>query len=380
MTTILITAAEPSADRLGAALMTALKTTHPHLQFVGVGGEEMRAAGLTEIFPQSDINVMGFTEVVPHIPTILKRIKELAIWVKANHPAALVTIDAQDFSARLGKKLRAQNPTLPIVQYGSPTVWAWRPGRAKKLAGYLTHLLTLFPFEGKYYAPYNLPATYVGHPAVPVMAAVAAQWGTRRQSAFAKSQPTLALLPGSRPQEWQHHWPVMLATYRQLKTQFPKLKAILVLPNPDAITACQTIAPWQGEGIATAYGEGRFQALASVTAALAKSGTNNLEMALLATPAVVCYRMGGLSHLIASLLIKTKFISLPNIILGEEIYPEFIQGKATAKNLAAALAPLYADETNLTAQTTQLTRLAAALQTPQPPAQMAAAVVNSYIL
>ncbi len=375
MPTILITAGEASGDRLGAALMETLKRTHPNLTFVGVGGPEMEKQGLTSLFPMSDLAVMGLFEVIPAIPRILGRLKQLEELAKTARPNLVITIDNQDFSARLAKRLKALN-AIPHIHYVAPKVWAWRQSRVKKLKNLYTHLLTILPFEEEFFATAGLPATYVGHPATTMLA--------RYRHNSSPQNPTLALLPGSRESELKRHWPLFLQTARMLHRYVPNLSFVLALPDQQALNTCQQLAPWaDADSIFTVMGEDRFKKLAYSTAALSKSGTNNLELALIGTPAVVAYRMNDLTYQLAKRLVKVPFISLPNLILHYSgrtaVYPELIQPEATPENLTAKLLPLVLGQAPAQQQQEQLNSFHKLMGTPQPPAALASAVVSKYL-
>lgn len=372
-TTILITAGEASGDRLGAALMAELKKTNKTLRFIGVGGEAMAQQDLVSAFPISDLAVMGLFEVVPAIPRILGRIRQLVQLAESEKPNLIITIDAQDFSSRLAKRLHPLG--IPHIHYVAPKVWAWRQGRAAKLKDVYTHLLTILPFEQGFFRKYGMASTYVGHPAVTTLAPY-----TRQPSV----QPTLALLPGSRSSELKRHWPVFLQTYRNLKQRQPNLTAVLALPNEKALHTCQTLADWtDADAIQPVYGEARFAALANATAALTKSGTNNLELALLGVPAIVTYRMNPLTYLLAKWLVKVPYISLPNLILHKAAkrvaYPEFLQRAANPQKLTEVTHLLLTGTAAREAQAKALTKLKSLMETPQPPAAMAAEVVSKYL-
>ena len=388
---ILITAGEPSGDRLGAALMAALKSRHPNIKFIGTGGEQMIGQGLQPLFPMSDLAVMGLFEVLPAIPRILKRLKQLTALAQAEQPDLIITIDSQDFSTRLAKSLKSSNPhTLtptPHLHYVAPKTWAWRPHRAQKLPSLYTHLLTILPFEEQFFnklktqnAERKTPfATYVGHPATTTLAPF-----TAHRLPASPALPTLALLPGSRTTELHRHWPVFLQTYRQLCQQMPELTAVLALPSERALQTCQSIAPWNdSDAITPTFGEARFPHLGNATAALTKSGTNNLELAILGVPAVVTYRMNALTYFLAKYLIKVPFISLPNLILHyaghQPVYPELIQSAVTPKILLEALQPLLQETSSRKTQNATLKTFNSLMQTPKPPAVLAADIVTKYL-
>ncbi len=373
--TLLIIAGEASGDRLGGALMAELKRTHPTLRFLGVGGEHMHDQGLQPVFPMSDLAVMGLFEVIPAIPRILKRLRQLEELVTKEKPDLIITIDSQDFSSRLAKRVRKLG--IPHIQYVAPKVWAWRQGRAHKLRELYTHLLTILPFEQGFFQNYGIKTSYVGHPAITML------------EPFVKARtegqkPVLALLPGSRTSELTRHWPIFLQTYRNLRERQPTLSAVLALPNRQTLELCQKIAPWESTDlILPVFGEERFHHLATATAALAKSGTNNLEMALLGVPAVVTYKMNPLTYLIARLLVQVPYISLPNLILhnaGKRVaYPEYIQHAASTAKLTEVMGLLLSGTAARDAQIKALEGLKSLMATPKPPAQMAAEVVVKYI-
>lgn len=371
--TILITAGEASGDVLGAGLMAALRAQRADVKFIGVGGPEMQKQGLKPIFPMEDLAVMGVAEVVPAIPRILARIKELTALAVKSKPDLVITIDSQDFSARLAKALKPF--AIPHIHYVAPKVWAWRRGRARKLANLYTHMLTVLPFEKDFFQSYGIPTTYVGHPALTHLAAYLRPLGQAPSTL-----PVLALLPGSRKSEIKRHWPLFLATYRRLKQQVPYLTAHLVLNDESALALCQSAANWSTEdSITPTVGPTRFTALKSCTAALAKSGTNNLEMALIGACAVVAYRTSLLTYLVARCLVKVPFISLPNIILNAPVYPEFIQNAANARTLAEHLQPLLTLHPQWMAQQQGLQTLRQAMATPHPPAIQAAAAILPFL-
>ncbi|NBV54726.1 MAG: lipid-A-disaccharide synthase [Proteobacteria bacterium] len=343
---ILITALEPSGDRLAAGLMRELRAKMQRqkpakkLEFYGVGGPAMRAEGLHMLQPMEQLAAMGLVEVLPIIPRIWACLRRLVAWVEMEKPALVVCVDGQDFSARLAARLRKLAKPTPCVLYAAPKVWAWRPKRAAKLRELYDAVLCLLPFEVDFLADFGVSAEYVGHPAVALAA-----------GSVQDIQLELALLPGSRGAELRRHWPLMLATLRRLCQLVPQLRGLLVLPDEAALAVCRNLADFSAEdGIEVVVGEGRFAALARCRAALAKSGTNTLELALLGVPAVVCYRLHGLSYWLAKRLVTLPLFSLPNLVLnpqilrggavGEVVYPEYIQAAATPENLGRALYPL----------------------------------------
>lgn len=367
--TIMITAGEPSGDLLGASLMEALKKAHPNVRFIGVGGQYMMAQGLLPLFPMAELSVMGLLEVIPAIPRIFYRIRQLCRFAISQKPDVVITIDSQEFSKYLGKCMHKHG--FKVIHYVSPTVWAWRPNRVHGMKTYLSHVLALYPFEPPFYAQVGLPCTYVGHPVATRMAEYAPTKATKRNPT-----PVLALLPGSRESEIRRHWPLFLQTFLRLRQVIPTLHAVLALPDDHALQLCRQVAPWPPElPLTFTLGEQRFEALQPCRAALAKSGTSNLELAMLGLPAVVAYQTSAVTYAIARHMVEVAHISPTNLVAGQVVYPEFIQSAASPENLARALYPIITDETTHTRQRHQLGIVRSQLATPYPPADIAAQVI-----
>lgn len=337
---IMILAGEVSGDKLGAALMADLKKAQPKIQFVGVGGELMEKEGLVSLFPMEELAVMGFVEVLPALPRLIKRLKELVTFAETEKIDLLLTIDAQDFSARLAKKIKARL-RVPCVHYVSPTVWAWRPGRVQKMAKYLDHVLALFPFEPKYYEGSKLACTFVGHPMAQEMAHWSKTVPTAPEGDFAYP---LALLPGSRSGEIARHLPTMVETCQMLEGDKPVLVPV---PHEQAakqvgdILSCLKIDKTKFDVVT---GEERYKALQNCRVALAASGTVNLELAFLGVPMVVMYRMAPLTYWLAKRLVSVPYISPVNWVAGKKVLVERIQEEAEVATLAADIRQLSNSE------------------------------------
>lgn len=375
--TILIAAGEASGDILGAELMAELKRRDPMLRFAGVGGAKMRGAGLESLGDISLFPGMGLAEVLPAVPRLLALRNRLAAWAETHKPALCLTIDNQEFSARLAAKVAPLG--IPCVQYVAPKVWAWRQNRVHKLKRVFKHVLCLFPFEADFFNAHGLPATYIGHPILQRFPETSfAIPGAKRPGTQGK-RPVLALLPGSRPAELSHHWPLFLQTYQRLRKQTPALTGLVAVPDDTALARLKTLG-WD-DSLKAATGDARFKALAACTAALTKSGTNNLELALMHIPAVVAYRMNGLTHGILKHLLRVRipFISPPNLILQKYVYPEFVQDRATPQALAAAVKPLLAATPARAKQMSQLQKVREALEPPQSPLKTAGDVISGYL-
>ncbi|PIZ32036.1 MAG: lipid-A-disaccharide synthase [Alphaproteobacteria bacterium CG_4_10_14_0_8_um_filter_53_9] len=367
---VLITAGEISGDRLGAEVMRGLKQKNASLKFFGVGGPLMQKEGLIELFPMEDINVMGLVEVIPAIPCILRRLRELKLWMRTYQPQAVITVDAQDFSARLRKAARKAAPQAKLVQVSSPTIWAWRAGRAKALKRDTDAVLTLFPFEVEVLAKHGILATYIGHPALGYLPA---------PQAGAPKTFQLALMPGSRASEVARHLPAMLGTLTRLQKLLPSLTATLILPSKTLLDTLPEPLRTHAATLPLTPPAERFETLQNAALALAKSGTNNLELALLGTPAIVGYKTSWITYNIAKYLIKTKYISLPNIILNKLIYPEFIQNAFTEQNLTRAAYPLLTDSKAAGRQTESLKHLRQIMETESPPSHLAATAITALL-
>ncbi|MDP6706130.1 MAG: lipid-A-disaccharide synthase [Alphaproteobacteria bacterium] len=331
----MLVAGEPSGDLLGARLMSALgERTHGRARFFGVGGEAMSAQGLESLFPMSELSVMGLAEVLPRVPRLFRRLRETQAAALAAGPDALVTIDSPGFNFRLAKRLRGHG--IPLVHYVAPSVWAWRPGRARKVAGFLDHLLALLPFEPPYFERHGLACSFVGHPAVE--GGVGAGEGERfRQGHQVGAAPLVLLLPGSRMMEVGRHLPIFEATLARLRRGQPDLVAALPAAPAVAGAVLTGVGRWPGRNLVVVGEAEKFDAFAAADAALAVSGTVTLELALAATPTVVAYRGNLLSAAIARRLLRIEHVSLANILLGRELQPEFLQENCQADGLAAAL-------------------------------------------
>jgi lipid-A-disaccharide synthase len=345
---IYLTAGEPSGDQLGANLMQALKeATGGTVRFAGIGGERMQAEGLATLFPMSELSLMGF-EVVPKLPKLLARIRETAEDVRARRPDALVTIDAQGFSKRIGKRL--QGAPFPIVQYVAPTVWAWKPWRARTVAQYLTHLLTIFPFEARFFDRFGLPNTFVGHLAAERAgrAAEAAADGAalRERLGIPREATVLCTLPGSRRGEVRRHIGVFRETVALLARRLPGLVCLAPTVPAVADRLAAEVKSWAAPVHVLRDPAMKYPAFAAAAAALAASGTVTTETSFAGLPTVVMYRVNPVSAQLFRFVLKTKwlrFVSAVNLVLDREVLPEFLQHRCTPETLAGAVERLVKD-------------------------------------
>lgn len=336
---IFLTAGEPSGDYLGARLMTALKArTGGAVRFVGVGGERMAAEGLTSLFPMSDLSVFGLAEVLPKLPLIRRRIRETALAARDLSPDVMVMIDAQGFSLRVARRL--QGRCFPLIQYVAPTVWAWRPWRARTLARSLDHILTLFPFEPPYFEAEGLPASFVGHPVLESGIDRGDGAGFRTRHGLPATAPLLAVLPGSRTGEVTRLLPVYRETVARLAADRPDLR--FAVPTVPAVAALvrDAVADWPVPVTLVVGDDEKRDLFAAADAALAASGTVTLELGLAGVPMVVAYRLSALSAAIGRRLVRVRYACLINLALDRMAVPERLQEACTPDRLVAELAPL----------------------------------------
>ena len=339
---IFLIAGEPSGDLLGARLMAALKAeTSGRVRFDGVGGTAMAAQGLRSRVPIGDLAVMGLVEVLPHALKILGHIRRTAAAARAVRPRAVVTIDSPNFTLAVSKRLAGGG--IPLIHYVAPSVWAWKPWRARVMAGYLDHLLALLPFEPPYFEKHGLATTFVGHPALEAASARRDPAAFRRTHGVPVEAPLVCVLPGSRRGEVRRLGPVFGAALRLLRARFPDLHAVVPTVPTVAGDVRAAIEGWPVPVIVEEWGEAKYDAFAASDVALAASGTVAVELAVAGVPAVIAYRMAPLTAFVARRLVKLKYVSLPNILLEREVQAEFLLERCTAENLATAVGRLLAD-------------------------------------
>jgi lipid-A-disaccharide synthase len=340
---IFLIATEESGDRLGSALMKVLRQRlGDGVQFVGVGGRTMAREGLETLFPIEELSIVGFAAVLQQLPKILRLIRKTADAVLEAAPDALVIIDSPDFTHRVARRVRADNPAIPIVDYVSPSVWAWRPGRARAMLGYVDHVLGLLPFEPQEYRKLGgPPCSYVGHPLVEQLPSLRPNAGeqTRRDA----EPPVLLVLPGSRRSEIRHHLEVFGATLGRLQADGRAFELILpTMPHLEA-TIRAGVANWPVKPQIVVGEIEKRAAFRIAHAALAKSGTVTLELALAGIPMVTAYRVGTIEAFILRRAVKVSSVILANLVIGKEVIPEFLQEDCTPEKLAPALSEVLTD-------------------------------------
>jgi len=342
---IFIIAGEPSGDALGAALISALRErTAGRLRVAGVGGEEMAAQGLQSLVPLADIAVAGVAEVLPRAPMILRRVRETVAAIRDLRPDAVVTIDSSGFSWRIAQRLRRAGERLPLIHYVAPMVWAWRAGRARRMARWYDHLLTLLPFEPRYFERVGLAASYVGHPVLESGADKGDGVRFRAAHGIAEDELVLAVLPGSRGGEVRRLLPVFGDTLRQLEKIVGAFRVAVptVATVADAVAA--GVADWPGQPIVLRGNAAKYDAFAASRAALAASGTVALELALAGVPMAVAYRLHPLTETLLERVLKIRQVNLVNLIIDQQLVAEHLRADCAPKPLAAALAELIRDE------------------------------------
>ncbi len=336
-----LVAAEASADGLGARLMRSLKEeTGGRVRFAGIGGPAMAAEGLDSLVPFGELNIMGIVEIVPHVARVLRRVRETIAAAKAMMPDAVVTIDAPAFAFRVQGKLKGAGPLL--VHYVAPTVWAWRPRRAKMIAAFLDHLLCILPFELPYFEKVGLPASFVGHSAVEQDGIAPDGDGFRARHGIGDA-PLLCVLPGSRLGEVGRLLGVFGETVERLVAERPQLRVVVPTMAAVAPAVRAAVATWPGSPIVVESIEEKHHAFAASTVALAASGTVNLELAVAGVPFAIAYRVSRLSYLIGKMMVKVPSIVMTNILLKRNVIAEFLQDRCRADLIAAEIGRLLDD-------------------------------------
>lgn len=377
---VFLVAGEESGDRLGAALIAALRErAQGPIRFSAVGGTHMAEQGVPGLFPLGDLAIVGFSSIPSKLPTILRRIRETADAVVAARPDVLVIIDSPDFTHRVAKRVRKRAPGIPIVDYVCPSVWAWRPWRARSMKAYVDHVLALLPFE-----PDELerlggpPGTYVGHPLIEQIARLRpnAQEAQRRLT----DPPVLLVMPGSRGSEIRRMTDVFGAAVGLVAKRAGALEVVVPAVPRLAETVSTAVAKWPVPARVVTDPDEKLAAFRNARAALTKSGTSTLELALAGIPMVAAYKVSLIEAAVGGLLIRVPSVILANLVLGEPAVPELLQFKCTPELLADALTPLLSDTPERRRQVEALGRLDAVMGIGgEAPSARAAAVVMAFV-
>ncbi len=371
---ILIVAGEASADLHAARALAELGRLRPGIHAFGVGGPRLRAAGLEALAPAEDISVMGLAEVLPRIPRILGILRALARAAAERRPKAALLVDLPDFNLRLAAKLKKLG--IPVVYYVSPTIWAWRRGRARKIAKVVDRMLCILPFEERFYDGTGVSASFVGHPFAekPAPADPAAY---RAELGLPASRTTVALVPGSRPSELRRIFPAMLEAAERIRRARPD--AQFVVPVAPTLARAQ-VEPYVAahRTLEVKLVDGHTEEVVGASdAALVKSGTSTLETAIMLRPMVVVYRLSWLSYLVGRLLVRIAHFALVNILAGRGLVPELLQRDASPERMAAEIERLLGDRGAREAQLQGLREVRASLGEPGAAERVAAEVARA---
>jgi lipid-A-disaccharide synthase len=377
---IFLVATEPSGDLMGASLMAALKRRcGDGVRFSGVGGARMMAEGLVSLFPLADIAVMGVVELVPQLPRLLDRVRRTAEAALAAKPDVMVSIDGLAFNARVVARLADRS--FPIVHFVAPKVWAWRPGRARKLAGLVDHLMVQLPFEPPWFERHGLPTTYVGHPIIETAAGQGDGAGFRRDHGIAPDAKLLTVLPGSRRGEVKRLLPVFAETVQALAARHPGLRVAVPTVETVAAPVREAVRSWAGDPILIEGDGAKYGAFAASDAALAASGTVALELGMAAVPSVIAYLINPVTAFFVRRLLTTKYANLVNIMLDRPAVPELLQENCTPERLTAEIDRLLTDPAAVAAQRAAYDEVARMMRLPDgdTPGDRAAQVVLDVI-
>ena len=334
---VALVAGEASGDILGSDLMQAIKARHPDAEFIGVGGGRMEAEGLKSYFPMERLAVMGLVEVLGRLFELLGRRHQLARDLIAAKPDVFIGIDAPDFN--LGLELKLRRAGIKTVHYVSPSVWAWRQKRVLKIREACDLMLTLFPFEAQFYDEHQVPVRFVGHPLADAIPQQADRAGARDALDLPQDEPVVALMPGSRGGEVARLGELFLDAAIRLRSLRPGVRFLLPCATPERREQLEQVLA--GRDLPLTLLNGRsHEALAACDAVLIASGTATLEALLYKRPMVVAYRVAPLTYRILKRLVKSPYISLPNLLAERLLVPELIQDAATPEALAQTVAPL----------------------------------------
>ncbi|HSU05626.1 MAG TPA: lipid-A-disaccharide synthase [Acetobacteraceae bacterium] len=344
MTLIYLVAGEQSGDVLGARLMTALRARRPGVEFAGIGGTQMTMQGLASRFPISELAVMGLLEVLPRLAQLRRRLAETVADIAARRPVVVVTIDSPGFTLRLLRAVASLG--VRRVHYVAPQIWAWREGRVRHYPGLWDRLLCLLPFEPEFFARHDLPAQFVGHPVLESGADRGDGARFRTQHGLSGAARVITVMPGSRRNETSRLLPILGATLQLLGDIVP----VVPIAGPVAEAVRAGTRSWPVPPILVTEDGEKHDAFAASSAALTKSGTATLELALADVPMLVAYRVNPLSGVLIRRLVKVQYASLLNLLSGHELVPELMQEACTPARLAEVLTRLLDDPDAAAAQ------------------------------
>jgi lipid-A-disaccharide synthase len=373
---IFLLAGEPSGDLLGGRLISAMRALGgDQLEFFGVGGSRMADQGMSSLFPMDELSLMGFAEVLPHLPRLIRRLGETRREIERRRPALALTIDSPGFALRLQRQLKAF--PLARVHYVAPQVWAWRQSRAARIATDIDHLLALLPFEAPFFERHGLPCSFVGHPIIEEAGRVGDGARFRKRYELPKEGPVVCLLPGSRPGEVRQHLPILEAVATRLWQRHPQLRLILPTLPSLAPMVRSMVEAWPAPPLVLDERADRFDAYAASWLAIAASGTVSLELALARLPMITIYKTGAVTAWLARRMIQVAHVNLANLILSRPAVPELLQEDCTPDRIATSALALLEDEERRADQQAALEEAALRLrgEGDAPPSRQAAARV-----
>jgi lipid-A-disaccharide synthase len=382
MPLIYLMAGEASGDALGARLVAALRARRPDLAFAGIGGERLAEQGVPSLFPMRELALMGLIEVLPNIRSLARRLAETVADIAARRPAVIVTIDSPGFALRLAERVKPLG--IPVVHYVAPQIWAWRPGRVKKIRERVDRILCLLPFEPVIFEQARIPATFVGHPVLESGADGGDAARFRAAHGIAPDAPVLLVMPGSRRMEARRLLPVFGAALGLLAARLPALRPVIAVSPVVAEAVRAGVAAWPGRPVLVETLAGKHDAFAAAAqsggAGLIKSGTSSLEMAVAGVPHLVAYRVNPITAAIVRRLVRVRFVSLVNLLAEREVAPEFLQQDATPEALCKALHRLLTDPAAAAAQRAAFAGVLARLHPPGlSPSEAAAEAVLAAV-
>jgi lipid-A-disaccharide synthase len=376
---IFLIANEESGDRLGASLIRALRqSTQGRAHISAVGGAQMAGQGVPSLFPIGDLAFIGVSSIPAALPKSLRRIREAADAVVAASPDVLVIIDSPEFTHRVARRVRAKAPAIPIVDYVCPSVWAWRPARASAMRAYVDHVMALLPFEPKVMKDLEgPPCSYVGHPLIERIGELRPNELEARLRLA--GPPLLLVMPGSRTGEIRRMAPVFGQAIARVAEQFGTIEVVVPAVPRLADQARRATASWSVPVRVVIDPEEKQEAFRTARAALTKSGTSTLELAVAGVPMIAAYKVSLVEEIVARLLINVPSVILANLVLGENVVPEFLQRDCTAERLAQALVPLLSDTAERRRQVEAFAQLDAIMEIGKAvPSDRAASIVLDY--
>lgn len=376
---VFLVAGEESGDRLGAPLMEALKAkTNGAIEFFGVGGTQMARSGLVSLFPPDKTAIIGFSQILPRLGVYLRRIRQAAASAVALKPDILVIIDSPEFTHRVAKRVRRHAAEIPIVDYVSPSVWAWRPWRARSMHRYIDHVLCLLPFEPKVLTELGgPPATYVGHPLSERVGALRPN-ADEAECRWAGPAPVL-LMPGSRSGELKRMLPLFESVAVRLARHVGAVEFVMPAVAAHAEQLIRIVGKWPVPVRVVSAPDQKDAAFRKARLAIVKSGTGTLELALAGVPMVAVYKVSPIEAVVAWAMIKVPSVILANLVLDGNVVPELLQHEATAEKIVAASLPLFEDSPERRHQVEAFKRLDEIMEIGQlVPSKRAADIVLDY--